>query len=220
MVFDLQNATKTTISGNTYLDLPMYIISSGGISSFDFWFQFDEAKMTYDSTIVVVAALDALSNFNANNHNLSNTTSGPDLSYQVPGNTTLLKLRFLLANNNTVVDTSDFSGVNTLFNGNPCNYKFTFGTSGSGAGLVELLSNQVNWGNAFPNPTSDQLQVMVNENASVELFDLSGKVIIEKFNILAESTQSLNLKDQDAGIYLLKVETKKYSVTNFITLVK
>ena len=217
MVFDLDNATTSTNVGITYYDLPMYAITTGGISSFDFWFQFNETKMTYVSTTAIETSLDTYSNFNSTNHNLSNTTSGPNISYEVPGNTTLLILRFQLATTNTVVDTSDFSSVNTLFNGNPCNYEFIY--TGNSSGLNELL-NQDQTISIYPNPSKGVINVITEENTSIQLLTLDGKELIFQELIPANELQIINLESFEDGIYLLKVGSSHFSRMERVVLVK
>ena len=129
MVFDLNNSIFTSSSGLYYLDIPMYIKAAINPSSFDFWFKFNESKMTYNSTISLVSALDPYSYFNTTDHFLRNTTSGPSISYQVPNNTTLLMVRFLLADACTAVDTSDFSQITTLLDGLECQHKILFSST-------------------------------------------------------------------------------------------
>ncbi len=132
MFFDLNNSVFTSSSGFYYLDIPMYIKTEINPSSFDFWFKFNESKMTYNSTISLISSLDTYTYFNASDRFLRNTTSGPSISYQVPNNTTLLIVRFLLADACTAVDTSDFSQITTLFDGLECNHKMLFSSTSSG----------------------------------------------------------------------------------------
>ncbi len=126
MFFDLNHAVVTTSQMATYYDVPVSIKSPGPINSFDFWFHFNQTKLTYYSTIAIISQLDAYSNFNSGNQFLSNTTSGPSLSYQVPSSTTLLFVRFQLNAACTEVDTSDFNTITTLLNGSVCKNKFIY----------------------------------------------------------------------------------------------
>jgi gliding motility-associated-like protein len=130
MFFDL---SKALISGNGpyFYDVPVYIRSNGPISNFDFWFKYNQSDLTYVSTINLVSALDPYTNYNSDNQFLSNTTSGPTLSYTVPMNTSLLYVRFQLDGSCTLVDSSDFTSVSSLMNGSVCKHKFINLGSGS-----------------------------------------------------------------------------------------
>ena len=125
MVFDLKNATVSTAASVNYLDLPMSIITTTSHSSFDFWFKFNEAKLTFLSASTTIPSLDQLTYFNTTDHFLRNTTSGPSTAYVVPANVTLVTLRFQLATYCTDVDTSDFNSITSLLDGLICTSKFT-----------------------------------------------------------------------------------------------
>ena len=125
MVFDLKNATVSTAAGINYLDLPMSIITTTSHSSFDFWFKFNEAKLTFLSASTTIPSLDQLTYFNTTDHFLRNTTSGPSTAYVVPANVTLVTLRFQLATYCTDVDTTDFNSITSLLDGLICTSKFT-----------------------------------------------------------------------------------------------
>ena len=205
MVFDLANATTTTTSGTTYYEFPVYAITTGGISSFDFWFQFNETKLTYDTTLVFVTDLDSYSNFNTSNNNLSNTTSGPSLTYELPGNTTLLKLRFILSSASTIIEAADFFACTALFNGNPCNYYWTAPATNNGAGINELnLYNECDL-NIYPNPASNYVQLNSNEESIVEVYDLNGSKVME--TRMFNHNDQLNIETLENAIYWLKIST-------------
>jgi len=55
----------------------------------------------------------------------------------------------------------------------------------------------------FPNPTSDFVNVQVNNLISLQLFDLAGN------NISISNAEILDLRKLASGIYLLKIETKE-----------
>lgn len=58
----------------------------------------------------------------------------------------------------------------------------------------------------FPNPTSDFVNVHVNNLISLQLFDLAGN------NISTSNSDILDLRKLSSGIYLLKIETKENTV--------
>ena len=125
MVFDLANATTTTTSGTTYSEFPVYAITTGGISSFDFWFQFNQTELTYVSTTSLVTGLDAFSNFNQANFYLSNTTSGSSINFNIPINVPVVKLTFQLSAACNLINSQDFSNITTLFDGIVSSHKIT-----------------------------------------------------------------------------------------------
>lgn len=128
MIFDLNQSVITSKNGISYLNIPMYIKSNSTVNSFDFWFKFDETKLTYDTVTTSIIGLDPFTSFNSNNHYLSNTTSGPNSNFIVPLNTTLLTLRFKLTSACNKITNSDFNSINTLTNGSNCNNRFNSNT--------------------------------------------------------------------------------------------
>lgn len=130
VVFDISAASYSNTGGVYYIDIPISIHSTDlGINALDFWFQFNTSKMTYQSCIALVPGLDPFTNFNVNNQVLSNTTSGPSLSFSTPLYTEVLMLRFALTSACTEIYPSDFFSIFALVNGNLSSYLFV-GPSG------------------------------------------------------------------------------------------
>lgn len=125
LIFDLKNAVYTNHNDSFFVDIPIRLKSQGNVSNFDFWFKFDETKLKYISTQSTYTNLDSYSFFNSNNHNLSNTSSGPSISFVVPNNIPLIKLRFLLHSKCVVLTSSLFNSISTLTEGSPAKYLFT-----------------------------------------------------------------------------------------------
>lgn len=125
IVFDINQAIYSNTAGINYIEFPVILKSSNmAINSFDFWFQFDLNKMTYESTTSLITGLDAFSNYNASNFYLSNTSSGTSITFNIPTNIPVIKLKFALVNACTEITQNDFSNVTTLFNGDVSAYKF------------------------------------------------------------------------------------------------
>ena len=125
VVFDISAASYSNAGGVYYIDIPISIHSTDlGINALDFWFQFNTSKMTYQSCIALVPGLDPFTNFNVNNQVLSNTTSGPSLSFSTPLFTEILMLRFVLTGACTEIYPSDFVSIFALVNGNLSSHLF------------------------------------------------------------------------------------------------
>lgn len=125
IVFDINQAVFTNVAGINYIEFPVILKSTNtGINSFDFWFQFNLNKLTYVSSSSLISGLDAFSNFNSANLYLSNTSSGTSITFNIPINISVIKLKFQLATACTEITQSDFYNVNTLFNGDVSSHKF------------------------------------------------------------------------------------------------
>jgi len=130
MFFDLSQAVYSTVGSVNYIEFPVWIKSSSTqISSFDFWHQFDLNKLTYVSTTSLIVGLDAFSNFNINNSYLSNTTSGSSVTFIVPTNTNLIKVKYSINGNCTTILPTDFFNITALIDGNVSTSKFIEGQS-------------------------------------------------------------------------------------------
>jgi PKD repeat protein len=137
IIFDINQAVFTNVGGINYIEFPVILKSTNtAINSFDFWFQFNLNKLTYTSTSAVISGLDAFSNYNTANFYLSNTSSGTSITFNIPTNIPVIKLKFELATACTEITQSDFSNVTTLFNGDVSSYKFVTPTQTP----IELVS--------------------------------------------------------------------------------
>lgn len=125
IIFDINQAVFTNVGGINYIEFPVILKSTNtAINSFDFWFQFNINKLTYASTSAVISGLDAFSNYNTANFYLSNTSSGTSITFNIPTNVPVIKLKFELATACTEITQGDFSNITTLFNGDVSAYKF------------------------------------------------------------------------------------------------
>jgi hypothetical protein len=74
----------------------------------------------------------------------------------------------------------------------------------------------------FPNPTPDILTLQFNEfttqNASFQLVDQAGKIILEKK--ITELSTSLNLSNEASGIYFLSINSETKNIKTFKVIKK
>jgi PKD repeat protein len=137
IVFDINQAVFTNVGSINYIEFPVILKSTNtGITSFDFWFQFNLNKLTYVSTSSLISGLDAFSNFNSANLYLSNTSSGTSITFNIPTNIPVIRLKFELATACTAINQNDFSNVTTLFDGDVSSHKFVAPTEQP----IQLLS--------------------------------------------------------------------------------
>ena len=128
IVFDLNQGVYSSENGINYFTYPVKIKSTyTAINSFDFWFKFNESKLTFVSSNSILNGLDVFSNFNSNNHYLSSTASMPSISNTIPANTNIMELKFIVNGPCPEVNTNDFFNSNSLINGVICNHRFSPG---------------------------------------------------------------------------------------------
>ena len=128
IVFDLNQGVYSSENGINYFTYPVKIKSTyTAINSFDFWFKFNESKLTFVASNSTLNGLDVFSNFNSNNHYLSTTASMPSISTTIPANTNIMELKFIVNGPCPEVNTNDFFNSNSLINGVICNHRFSPG---------------------------------------------------------------------------------------------
>lgn len=69
----------------------------------------------------------------------------------------------------------------------------------------------------YPNPSSDIFQIQIQEDIQLEIFDVMGKMVLQKK--AHTGTTSINLSEYAPGIYLLKVKNT-YGKTKVAKIVK
>ncbi len=76
---------------------------------------------------------------------------------------------------------------------------FNWGVNGLAAATKEISNLNIT---VYPNPASDYVKVNTN-NGSAQLFDLSGKVLV---NQDLATSNVINTNDLSAGVYIIKIE--------------
>ena len=69
--------------------------------------------------------------------------------------------------------------------------------------------------NVYPNPASSSINVLLSEDASVEIFDMNGKVVVSESGVKAFEKYSINTQHLAKGVYTLKA-----SNAGFVTVQK
>jgi hypothetical protein len=98
------------------------------------------------------------------------------------------------------VSANDFNAVAAYINGERVTFEVANGQI-SGAGAIV---------NVYPNPATDMINVVVSEDATVQLVDVSGRQVIYQTNVLANEAASISTASIANGVYLMKV----YNGTN------
>jgi hypothetical protein len=81
-------------------------------------------------------------------------------------------------------------------------------------GLSDKESNGVNF--IYPNPVQDKFTLVSSGNSAMKLFDIQGKLMLQKSNCAA--IESFDLSNFSKGIYF--VQTCDNKITNMIQLIK
>ena len=77
-------------------------------------------------------------------------------------------------------------------------------------GIADVSNKGINV-SVYPNPATSFIFVEASENSTVQLFDLNGKQIYSKTNVIANQKEELNVQNLAEGIYFIKVYNDKFS---------
>jgi hypothetical protein len=70
----------------------------------------------------------------------------------------------------------------------------------------------------YPNPANQELSIIASENASLEITDISGKVIAYKNVLIANTTHHIAVSEFSAGVYLVRIYNDNYSKTERVVI--
>ncbi len=195
VIFDLSKAVIT----DEYADVPVSIFTGDEVHSLDFAMKYNQSNLSFKSVIDHTDYLQSLANFNTGDQTLrftSNSLQNYDLSKS------LVSVRFNL--NNGQINQSDLNSVVGYVNGE------RVGTEVIDAGTIANVDI-----NIYPNPASTILNVVVSENATVQLIGVDGRQVIMQYDVNANQKQTINTQNLANGVYMMKIYND-----NFISVKK
>jgi len=208
MIFDLSNAH---VNGNV-VDVPVSFVASNEVRAFDFELGFNQEKLSVNSVVENIAD----NEFTSVHHVSANDNKLRLISYslnKLEVNQPIVSVRFNAENG--ILTADDFSGAVALLNGNPVEVEFA--GSVTGVNSVNAANNAVS---IYPNPTSGLLNVVVSENATVQLMDITGKQVLLQTTINAYENQGVNIAGFANGVYIMKVISENNVTVKKIVLSK
>ncbi len=82
-------------------------------------------------------------------------------------------------------------------------------------GLNDVVSFNVN---LFPVPATNDVTITVSENATAQIMNLEGKVIVDNINLSANTNNLISTENYARGMYLVKISVNGQAVIKKITL--
>ncbi len=70
----------------------------------------------------------------------------------------------------------------------------------------------------YPNPANQELSIIASENASLEITDISGKVITYKNELIANTSHHVAVSEFSAGVYLVRIFNANYTKTERVVI--
>jgi hypothetical protein len=202
--------TKAIFNGNS-VEVPVTFESSVPVTGVDFALMFDESNLTYNTIVNYPSNSDALAYFNPNDKTLRFTSSNVDLSVYATGSP-VVSIRFESVDGK--VDESQFNAILGQLNGQQVSIEVLGKTVGintnSGDNSVSI----------FPNPTNGILNVTSFSDATVQMFDITGKEIVLETSVNASKTKQINVTEFANGVYFVKIFNNDFITIKKVVLSK
>jgi chitodextrinase len=198
VVFDMTKATTS----NGFIDVPVYISSNVDINSLDFAVNYNESNISFDQVLGATSSLKSSAYLNPDDQTIRFTSY--DFS-SLSKTSAVASVRFAMSSDKVL--SSDLSATKAYLNGELVKSDVSYVEGGVRNNNTTLVVD------VYPNPTINILNVNISQNASVEIFDILGKLVLDIPSVNANETKILNIQDLANGVYTLKVTNEKASVT-------
>jgi hypothetical protein len=186
---------QASVVGNV-VEVPVYFKSDDIINAVDFEFKYDQTKLEYDTILFAASYIEGLSFYNLNDSVVRLTSYSFTQPYA--NDSVLFKIRFTLLAGNQIC-AGDFNSVAALLNGDACSAFVTDCLTGIGESQI------FNGLEIYPNPVSSQLNLSYQSGLNVEIFDLSGRVVIADYFENQNGSVAIPVDQLVPGNYLIRV---------------
>jgi hypothetical protein len=197
--------SKGIFNGNS-VEVPVSFVSSVPVNGLDFAMKYDESALSFNTMVNYPANTNVMSYMNPNSKTLRSTFSSLNLS-AFDAEKAVAYIRFETKNGE--IDENQFNSLVGYLNGKAVPMEVVNRTVGINATSAD---NSVN---IYPNPTNGIINVTSISDATVQLFDLTGKVVLMQTTVSASKTQEINVSNFVNGVYMLKI-----SSNDFVTIKK
>ncbi|MBE0641710.1 MAG: T9SS type A sorting domain-containing protein, partial [Bacteroidales bacterium] len=199
VVIDIQNAVMV----NGYLEVPVMVSSLQDIKALDLALILPQG-LKFEGVTGLVSGMQAQGHYNTADATLR-LTSYSQVTY--PVNQPVMVIRFAAQN-----PSLSMTGVAAYTNGEASNLLV-----GSPTGLGEFSKESIS---IYPNPASDKLYVVVPVDATVQLRDITGRIVIAPVEAFAAEALELNTSELVDGVYFLNVLNDNQMTTHRIVVKK
>jgi len=194
VIFDL----SLLQTGEGQLSFPVSIISDDEITSLDFSYKYNQEEFLWDTIMAMPSSnVSPLSNYNMNDSIVRFTSYSSNLAPYILSSP-IVNIRFDQLSG--TFSSGDLRIVAVYLNGEPCTYIVK---EPSVVGIQNAKQNQSV--NIFPIPADNAFSVFSAENATIIIYDLTGKIVINEMPLKADETAIVNTVDMNAGIYFAKI---------------
>jgi len=203
VVFNLNNA----IISNGFIEVPVSVNSQNAVNALDFAMNFNHESYKFVSIVNALPSLVLSANY-ATDATLSFTSYSTS---NYPVNQPLFSVRFEKLNAATSLELDPIAAYT---NGEPAKATVLGATTG-----INDNSNAVSI-SVYPNPSNGIMFVQINNDASLQLLDICGKLVVGNTHIKANQSHEMNVSALAEGVYFLKVQTEKSTTTKKVVIKK
>ena len=188
------------VSGN-YVDVPVTFTASEAINAVDFAVVMNNSNLTYHSVSTSNSSVEVLANVAADN-TLRLTSSSLET---LENGQTVATVRFSV--NSGSFNASDITLSEGYLNGEKA------GISATGVAAAADV-------NVYPNPARGILNVVSVEDATVQILDLEGRMLMPQMNVNAFQKYEINISTLADGVYMVKIFNGNFSSMKKIVVKK
>ena len=203
VIFDISKASKS----NGFIDIPVSLSSEENINSMDFKMNINSSKLVFKEVISGSELINTLANVNEEDKKLRFTSYSLE-NYEK--GKAIVTIRFSYDGSDLL--SSDLSAIESYLNGERVN------TEVRDSRFAQNMDE--NFATVFPNPTSSELNVIVSEDATIQLMDIEGRIVFYQSNISADQKLEISTDNLKSGIYLVKIFNNDYVSTKKVVVNK
>jgi hypothetical protein len=203
---DLDKAKIT----KSYVEVPVSFSSTEKIVALDFALKYNEDVWSYTKVTSPANYLnDALTN--VGNDHILRFTSNSRKNYEA--DKTIAWIRFSTIDGK--INSDDLGEMTGYLNGEPVNMEIKRNFTTSRRAHISIDPGNVQ---VYPNPASALINVIVTENALVQLLDLKGKEVQMELHANANEQLEIHTEHISDGIYLLKIFNEHFTSTQQVVI--
>jgi Secretion system C-terminal sorting domain/Bacterial Ig domain len=203
VIFDFSKA----IVKDGMVDVPVSINASSNVNALDLAIELKNTNLTFNAIIKHDANLQSEAYFNAEDSKLRFTSNSLQ-NYEL--NKAVISVRFNLNGGN--FNEADLNAITGYINGDQAALKVV--GSSANASIVE---NAIE---VYPNPSNGLVNVLVSEDATVQVLDLNGKQVVLQADVKANERSEMNVSALANGIYVIKIANDNFVSTKKLVIKK
>jgi hypothetical protein len=187
VVFDLAHAT----ADNGTIEIPVLMQSGDAVNALDFALTLKNG-VTFNSVAVNASDVEVVSHFNTDDNTLRLTSYSLN-NYEAGKSVVSIRL------NAAQISAADLSNVEAYLNGERVQ------THISG---TDLSTDAISM---YPNPATGIVNIIVSENATVEVMNMEGRMVMLQTNVNANEKSEINIQNLAEGVYTVKAYNNNFT---------